>query len=218
MKRRALVLDRALDQRHELGLVAGEGARHVGRAELQRHRHEVDGVVVVGQAALRLRAAVGGGRELALGEAVHAVVLDDVGHVDAAPHRVRELAEPDRRAVAVARHAEIDQVAVGEVGAGEHRRHASVHRVEAVRGVEEVIGGLRRAADAGDFRHPVRLDRELEAGLDDRSGDRVVTAAGAQRRDLALVVAVGIAERVLRQRRMVEFRLGDVGHGVFQCP
>ena len=173
---------------------------------------EVDGVVVVGDAALRLRAAVGGGRELALGEAVHAVVLDDVDHVDAAPHRVRELAEADRGAVAVARDAEIDQVAVGEVGAGEHRRHAAVHRVEAVRGVEEIVGRLRRAADAGDLRHPVRLDRELEAGLDDRGGDRVVAAAGAQRRDLALVVAVGVAERVLRQRRVVEFRLGDVGH------
>ena len=69
-------------------------------------------------AALGLRAAVGGGGELALGQAVHAVVLDDVDHVDAAPQRVRELAEPDRGRVAVAGDAEIDQVAVGEVGAG----------------------------------------------------------------------------------------------------
>ena len=40
----------------------------------------------------------------------------------------------------------------------------------------------------------------------------VVAAAGAQRGDRALVVAMGVAERVLRQRRMMEFRLGDVGH------
>ena len=40
----------------------------------------------------------------------------------------------------------------------------------------------------------------------------VVAAAGAQRRDLALVVAVGEAEVVLRQAGMMEFRLGDVGH------
>ena len=40
----------------------------------------------------------------------------------------------------------------------------------------------------------------------------VVAAAGAQRRDLALVVAVGIAELVLRQIGMMEFRLDDVGH------
>ena len=162
-------------------------------------RHEVDGVVVVGDAALRFRAAVGGGRELALGQAVHAVVLDDIGHVDAAAHGMRELADADRGGIAVARDAEIDQVAVGEVGAGQHRRHAPVHGVEAVRGVEEIVGGLGRAADAGNLRHPVRLDRELEAGLDDRGGDGVVAAAGAQRRDLALVVAVGVAERVLRQ-------------------
>ena len=41
----------------------------------------------------------------------------------------------------------------------------------------------------------------------------VVAAAGAQRRDLALVVSMRIAELILRQFGMVEFRLDDVGHG-----
>ena len=41
-----------------------------------------------------------------------------------------------------------------------------------------------------------------------------VPAAGAQRRHRALVVAVGVAERVLRQLGMVEFRLGEIGHDV----
>ncbi len=44
-----------------------------------------------------------------------------------------------------------------------------------------------------------------------------MAAAGAQGRDLALVVAVRIAEVVLRQARMLEFRLGDVGHGNTRC-
>src|SRR5215467_12255242 len=87
-----------------------------------------------------------------------------------------------------------------------------MHGVEAVRGIEEVIRRLRRAADAGDLRHAMRLDRELEAGLDDGGGDRVVAAAGAQGRNLALVVAMRVAECVLRQRRVVELGLGDVGH------
>ena len=47
---------------------------------------------------------------------------------------------PIEARIAVARDAEIDQVAVGEVGAGQHRRHAAVHRVEAVRVAEEVVG------------------------------------------------------------------------------
>ena len=207
------MLDRRLDQRHQLLLVAGERARDERGAELQRHGHEVDRIVGIGHAALGLRAAVGGGGELALGEAVHAVVLDDVDHVDAAAQRMRELAEPDRGRIAVARDAEIDEVAVGEVGAGEHRWHAPVHRVEAVRVAEEIGRRLRRAADAGELGHPMRRDVELEAGLDDRARDRVVAAAGAQRRDRTLVVAMGVAERVLRQRRMVELGLGDVGHG-----
>ena len=164
-------------------------------AELQRHGDQVDGIVGVDEAALRLGAAVGGGRELALGQAVNAVVLHDIDHVDAAADRMRELAKADRGRVAVAGDAEIDQVAVGEIGAGQHRRHAPVHRIEAVRIAEEIGRRLRRAADAGNLGHAVRLDRQLEAGLDDRGGDRVVAAAGAQRRHRAFVVAVGVAER-----------------------
>src|SRR3954469_23951448 len=125
---------------------------------------------------------------------------------------MRELAEADRGTVAVAGDAEIDQVAVGEVGAGQDRRHAAVHRVEAVRIAEEIRRGLRRAADAGNLRHLMRLDRELEARLDDSGSDRVVAAAGTQGRDRALVIAMGVAQRVLRQARMVEFRLGEIGH------
>ena len=120
---------------------------------------------------------------------------------------------PIEAAVAVAGDAEIDQVAVGEIGAGEHRRHAPVHRIKAVRIAEEVGRRLRRAADAGNLGDAMRLDRQFETGLDDGGGDRVMAAPGAQRRHRALVVAVGVAEVVLRQRRMVEFRFGEVSHG-----
>src|SRR5688572_18445962 len=58
----------------------------------------------------------------------------------------------------------------------------------------------------------MRLDRKLEARLDDRGRDRVVPAAGAQGRDRALVVAVRVAERILRQGGMMELWLDDVGH------
>ena len=42
----------------------------------------------------------------------------------------------------------------------------------------------------------------------------VVAAAGAQGRDRALVIAVGIAELVLRQVGVVELGLGEIGHDV----
>src|SRR5262249_20387267 len=117
---------------------------------------------------------------------------------------MRELTEADRGRVAVARHAEIDQVAVSEVGAGQYRRHAPVHRVEAMGVAEEIIGRLGRAADARNLGNPVRLDRQLVAGLDDRGRDRIMSATRAERRDLALIVAMGEAERILLQGRVVE--------------
>ena len=42
----------------------------------------------------------------------------------------------------------------------------------------------------------------------------VMPAARAQGRDLALVVAVGVAELVLGQAGMMEFWLGEIGHVV----
>src|SRR5579872_2073800 len=58
----------------------------------------------------------------------------------------------------------------------------------------------------------MRFDRELVAGLDDGRRDRVVAAAGAQRRNLAFVIAMRIAETVLGQTRMMKFGFCNVGH------
>src|SRR5208282_937633 len=89
---------------------------------------------------------------------------------------VRELAEPDRGRITVARDAEIKQLTIDEVGAGQHRRHAPVHAVEAVRFAEKIGRRLRRAADAGELGDPVRLEIELETGLDDRGANRIMAA------------------------------------------
>ena len=97
-------------------------------------------------------------RELALGQAVDAVVLEHVEHVHVAADGVAQLPEADRQRIAVARHADHDQVAVGGVGAGRDRRHAAVHAVEAVRLAQEIGRRLRRAADARQLGDLVRRD------------------------------------------------------------
>ena len=209
---KALVRQARLDQRHQLGLVAGKAARHEGRTRGKRRQHRVDRRLHVDLALLGLAAEVGRGGELALGQPVHAVVLDDVEHAHVAPHGVAELAQPDGQRIAVARHAEIVQVAVGRRGAGGDRRHAAVHGVDAVRLADEIRRCLGRAADAGEFHHAVRRQRQLPAGLHDGGSDRVVAAAGAQRGQRALVVTAAQPQRVAGQAGMVDLRLGDVGH------
>ncbi len=161
-----------LQERHELILVPGEAARDIGGAKLQRHGDKIQRRVGVFRTLLALRALVGGRRELPLGEAVDAVVLDDIEHVDAAPDRMRELPEADRGGIAVARHAHIDEVAIGEIGAGQHRGHAPMHRVEPVRLAEEIGRRLGRTADARELGDAVRRQIELEARLHDRGADR----------------------------------------------
>jgi hypothetical protein len=126
-ERRPFMLERGLDERHQLRLVAGKAARHERGAKADRHADEIDRLVKRARALLALRTAVCSGGKLSLGQPVHAVVLDDIDHVDAPPHGVGELAEPDRRRVTVAGDAEVDEVAVGEIGAGQHRGHAPVH-------------------------------------------------------------------------------------------
>src|SRR5690606_26055904 len=113
-------------------------------------------------------------------------------------------------------HAEVEQAAVGEVGAGQDAGHAAVDRIEAVRGAKEIVGGLGAAADAGQLGDAVRLDLELPAGLDDGGADRVVAAAGAQGGHLAFVIAPRVPEAVLPQARVVQLRLGQVGHRAYR--
>jgi hypothetical protein len=212
MKAGPAMAQRALDQRNQLLLVAGEAACDKARAQLQRKGGQVDRRVAVDHAALALRALVGGGRELALGQAIDTIVLADVAHVHTAAHGMGELGNADRGGIAVAGDAEVDQVAVGQRGAGQHRGHAAVGGVETVRGAKEIVRGLRRAADAGKLGHPMRLDVEVEAGLHHGGADRVVAAAGAQGRNRPLVIATGIADRVARCIGAQQFGFGKIGH------
>jgi hypothetical protein len=71
--------------------------------------------------------------------------------------------EPDGGGIAVAGDAEIDEVAVGEVGAGQHRRHAAVHAVEAVRAAE-VVRRLR-GQPMPEFGDPVRGSSSKQAWM-----------------------------------------------------
>ena len=75
--------------------------------------------------------------------------------------------------------------------------------------LDEVGRRLARAADAGELGDLVRRDAVLEEALDEGVGDRVVAAAGAERRLEALVDLDLDAEAVLR------LRLG--GGGGFLC-
>ena len=121
-KGEALVREPGLEDRHELALVAGEAARDEGRAERQRQQAAVDRAHRVGLALLAERAGIGRGRELPLRQAVHAVVLEHVEDVHVAADRVAQLAEADRQRVAVARDADVDEVAVGRVRPGRRVR------------------------------------------------------------------------------------------------
>src|SRR5947208_17107043 len=87
-----------------------------------------------------------------------------------------------------------------------------MHAVEAVRLAEEVGRRLRRTADTRELGDAVRRQGQLKACLDDRGADRIMAAAGAQRRDRAFIVAMSIAELVGRELGMMEFGLDDVGH------
>ena len=77
---------------------------------------------------------------------------------------------------------------------------------------QEVRGRLRRASDAAHLRRAMRRDVELPQRLDERRGDRVVAAPGAQRRHRAFVLAPREPECVLGERGVANRGLGDRSH------
>ena len=165
-------------------------------------RASIDRRQIVDHARLQFGADIGGGGELALGQAVHAVVFDDVDHGQIAPHEVDELSHADGSSIAVAADAERHQIAVGEHSARGHRSHAAMHRIEAVRAAHEVRRALGGAADAAELDHALRLDAHFVHGVDDALGNGVVAATRAERGLASAVIDNGEADAVgLRRRR-----------------
>src|SRR5204862_449160 len=144
--------------REQLLLVAGERPRHERRAELDGQRAGVDWRQVIDDAGLELAPEIRRRRELALGQAVAAVVFDDVDDRDVAAHQVYELADADRARVAVAADADGNQLLVRQHRAGADRGHAAVDGVEPVRGPEEIRRALARAADTRELHDLLRVD------------------------------------------------------------
>ena len=141
----------------------------------------IDRRQLVDDAVLHGRAEIGGRRGLALGQTVAAVVLDDVNHRDVAPHQVHELPDADGAGIAVAAHADGDELAIGQQRTRRDRRHAAVDGIESVRCAQEICRALARAADARQLDDLGRVDAHLEERVDNALGDGVVAAAGAQR-------------------------------------
>src|SRR6185312_8675379 len=163
----------------ELALVAGERAGDEGGAAEDGQGAGVEGRQIVDDPVLLLGAQVGGGRKLAFGQAVDAVVFDDVDQRQIAAHEMDELADTDGGGIAVAADAQRLQAAVGQHGAGGYARHAAVDGVEPEGAAEEVRGRLAGAADAAELDEVIRLDAHLVAGINDALADGVVAAAGA---------------------------------------
>lgn len=168
-----------LDERHELVLVAGKTARHESRPHAHGQADQVDGREFVHVSRLVHRSEIGRGGILPLGKAVTAVVHHHVGNVQVAADGVAELAQAYGCRIAVAAHAQVDQLAVGQVGPGGDGRHAPVHRVEAVRIAQKIRRCFRRTANARQLGQLMGFHRHLEAGLHDGPVDRVVSASGA---------------------------------------
>src|SRR5690606_17575724 len=194
--RRAAERQAGLDDLAHLLGVAGEGARHEAGAGRERLQADVDGRERVGAGVLEALPEVGGGGELPLGEAVDAVVLDDVDHAHVAPEHVLELAEADGAGVAVAADADGAHAVVGLQRAGAERGHAAVQRVEAVRLAQEVGGRLAGAADARELDDVLRLQVQLVRHLDQLGGHGVVAAPLAERGGGGGVVGLGEADEV----------------------
>src|SRR5262249_42531596 len=157
-------------------------------APLEGEGAAIEGRQIVGCASLKRRAEVGGGRELALGQAINTIIFNDVDHREVAPNQVHELSDADGGGVAIAGHADAEHSVVGEERAGRDGGHASVDAVEAVREAEEVGRRLRRAADAGELRDVKRADAHIVEALYDALGDGVVSASGAESGLAAFIV------------------------------
>ena len=210
--REAAMRDRIGDHVGQLVRMAGIGlpdpACPIGQQHHQGVQRQV--AVVVGR-GFRLETEHRGRRDLPLGEAVDAVVEQQVGDVDVAPGGMRDVAAADREAVAVAADHDHRQAVVRHLDAGRDRQRPAVQAVKAV-GVHEEREA-RRAADARDDHRVLGRDAELVHGAGDALGHAEIAAAGTpgRQRLRAVLEAPGrldLLEFLLEIDRLGQFRRG----------
>ena len=170
-QREAAMGDGCLQDGNQLFLVARETARDECSADAQAQHHRINGGHAIGFTLFTLRADIGGCRKLTLGQSVHAVVLDDVNHPQVAPDGMAHVTQADGERIAIARNADIGQLAIRGVGAGGDGWHAPMGRVESMRAVDEIGGRLGRTADAAELGDHVRLGGKFPKSAHNGSGD-----------------------------------------------
>ena len=80
--RRTFMAECRLHQSDHLFRIASERARNEVAAQFDGHSADIDCRKVIGNAPFGLGSEVGGSRELALRQSIHAVVFDNVDHPD----------------------------------------------------------------------------------------------------------------------------------------
>ena len=136
----------------------------------------------------RLKPYLGSCRELAFGQTVYTIVFDDIDHWCIAAHGMFELSHADAGRVAVTGKPDTTQAGIAKQRAGCHGRHTSMQAIETEGTIQEICGTLARAANAAEFDHIFRNDVGFIAGSDDLVGNRVVSAALAQRAGVATII------------------------------
>ena len=119
-------------------------------------------------------------RRLLLGQAVHPVVHDDVGHLDVLARGVVQVIAANGKRIAIAAEHEHMQVGAAQRNAAREGQCAAVDEMRAVRLHE--IGEAARAADARDGRDLLVPYLALLDELEVKREHGEITAAGAPRR------------------------------------
>ena len=204
--------DRGFQHAKQLPLVSRERAPDERCPQRDGQGASVNRRQVVDDAGFQLRPHIRRSGKLSLRQAINAVVFNDVDDRQIAPHQVHKLPDPNGGSIPVTADSQRDQPMVRQHRPSSHRRHAPMHSVKAVRAVHEISRALGRTSDAARLDHMLRLHSHLIHRVNDALGNRIVAAAGAQRRPSAPVVNHRQADAICFRRR----RAGCGRHTI--CP
>ena len=201
-----------LDERHQLLLISGEASCNKRGTQRKRQRRWIDRGHLVCFTAFGLAAYIRRRRKLTLGQSVYTIVLQHIKHVHVTAHGVAELTQPDGERIAVPGNSDVGKSAVCRIRTGGDGWHTAMEGVESVGLTEKVGGRLGRTSDPAQLRDPVRWGVELKKRLNDRRGDRIMTAPGAEGRLSPLVIPLSQTKLVLPEARMSDRRFGCLCH------
>src|SRR5690554_4995084 len=158
------MLDARLDQGNKLILVTTKTLCHKRSTQFHGKAGQVNPFKSIDRTRLADRTKVSRCRILSFGQAITAIIHDDIDHIQVSADDMDKLSHSDGGRITITGYPYVNQIFICQIGSRSHTGHTAMHRIESVRAAQKISRCFGRTANAGHFSNSMWRNIKLKAG------------------------------------------------------